>query len=102
MGLKNQPNRPLGTIPNKSFVDGDDPYGIKIGVITRVDEINMKADIRVLTGGGNRIEVDLTQGIAGPRSFWGGVPELNSLVLLGYRRRHKNLREACILGYSLP
>ncbi len=99
MGLNDSPRRPLGTIPGKSFVDSDDPYGIKIGTIYRVDEINMKADIRVLTGGGNRIEVDLTQGMAGPRSFWGGVPEVNSLVLLGYRRRHKNLKEACILGY---
>ncbi len=99
MGLSSTPKRPVGTTPGKSFVDGGDPYGIKLGVIFRVDEINMKADIKVLTGGGTRLEVDLTQGMVGPRSFWGGVPELNSLVLLGYRRRSKDLREACILGY---
>jgi hypothetical protein len=99
MPLRDQPRRPLGTIPNKSFVDGGDADGIKVGILTRVDELNMKADIRILTGGGNRIEVDLTQSMTGPRSFWGGVPEVNSLVLVGYRRRHKGLLEACILGY---
>ena len=99
MGLPTKPRNPLGTVAGKSFTDTDDPYGIKLGIIYRVDEINMKADIRVLTGGGSRVEVDLTQALAGPRSFWGGVPEINSMVILGYRRRHKNLREVCILGY---
>lgn len=93
------PKRPIGTIPGKDFVDQADISGIKVGVITRVDEVNMKADVRVITGGGDRFEIDLTQGMAGPRSFWGGVPEENSLVLLGYRRVHKNLYDAVILGY---
>ena len=88
-----------GQVPGKAFVDTGDPYGIKVGIITRIDEINMKADIRLLTGGGDRTEIDLTQAMAGPRSFWGGVPEENSLVIIGYRRRHKNLHEAVILGY---
>lgn len=97
--LKTRPNQPIGHTPGRSFVGTADPYGIKVGVITRVDEVNLKADIKILTGGGNRIEVDLTQGMAGPRSWWGGVPEMNSLVLVGFRRKHKDLTEACILGY---
>lgn len=95
------PKRPIGTVPKKDFVD-DGPgafYTTKVGLITRVDEINMKADIQILTGGGKRFEVDLTQGMAGPRSFWGGVPEVNSTVIIGYRRVHKNLYDAVILGY---
>lgn len=100
MAPRTTPRHALGQVPGKQFVDTGDPYGIKVGVITRVDEINMKADIRVLTGGGGqRYEIELSQGMCGPRSFWGGVPEVNSLVLLGYRRKHKNLHEAVILGY---
>ena len=72
---------------------------MKLGMITRVDEINMKADVKVLTGGGQRFEIDLTQGMTGPRSFWGGVPEVGSMVILGYRRKHKRVYDAMILGY---
>jgi hypothetical protein len=98
--LHDQPKRPVGHTPGKPFTDTGDPWGMKLGLITRVDEVNMKADVKVLTGGGNdRYEIDLTQGMYGPRSFWGGIPEINSIVILGYRRRHKNLYEAMILGY---
>lgn len=90
---------PMGTIPGKDFVDTGDLSGLKIGIITRVDEINLKADIKVLTGIGERFEIELTQGMAGPRSFWGGVPEVNSVVIIGYRRVHKQIYEAVILGY---
>jgi hypothetical protein len=95
------PKHPIGTIPNKSFVDAktEAEASVRVGVITRVDALHMKADLRILTGGGDRFEVDLTQGMAGPRSFFGGVPEVNSLVLVGYRQKHKNLTEAVILGY---
>ena len=96
MSPKLIPRHGYGKDPGKEFVD---PYGIKVGVINRVDEINMKADVRILTGGGDRVELDLTQALAGPRSFWGGVPEENSMVLIGYRRKHKNLHDAVILGY---
>lgn len=94
-----RPKNPSGYVPGAEFTDTGAPYGLKLGVITRVDELELKCDIKVLTGGGERFEVDLTQGIAGPRSFWGGVPEVNSLVIIGYRRRHKQLHEAMILGY---
>lgn len=94
------PKHAKGEVPGREFVGSGDPYGIKVGVLTRIDELNMKCDIRILTGGGGqRYEIDLTQGMAGPRSFWGGVPEVNSLVIVGYRRKHKNLHEAVILGY---
>jgi hypothetical protein len=94
------PRRPIGTVPKKDFADGPQNFiGTKIGLITRVDEINMKADVKILTGAGFRYELDLTQSMAGPRSFWGGIPEVNSLVILGYRRVHKNLQEAVILTY---
>lgn len=88
-----------GKIPGADFVDTGDPFGIKLAIVVRVDEINMKADLRVLTGGGDRWEVDLTQTMTGPRSFWGGIPEVKSLVIIGYRRTHKNLHNAVILGY---
>jgi len=90
---------PSGYVPGKEFQDVDEPYGIKLALVTRVDEVELKCDLKILTGGGERFEVDLTQAMSGPRSFWGGIPEVNSLVIVGYRRRHKNLREAVILGY---
>ena len=86
--------------PGRDFVNEDlATYSTRIGVITRVDDFNMKADVRILTGGGDRFEIDLTQAMCGPRSFWGGVPEVNSMVVIGYRRRSKHLQEAVILGY---
>lgn len=99
MNFRRTPKHLSGSIPGKSFVDTADIAGIKLAVITRVDEINLKADVKVITGGGERFELDLTQGMAGPRSFWGGVPEENSVVVLGYRRIHKQLYDAVILGY---
>jgi len=94
------PKRPVGYTPGRDFSDGiTGYYATKVGIIIRVDELNLKADIQVLTGGGYRFEVDLTQGLAGPRSFWGGVPEVNSMVIIGYRRTHKNQWDAVILGY---
>lgn len=95
--LRATPPLPTGTMPGSRFTTSD-PTGIKIGLIVRVDDINMKADIKVLTGGGDRFEIDLTQGMYGPRSFWGGVPEKDSLVILGYRKVGK-LTIAMILGY---
>lgn len=99
MPLKDRPRNPPGTFPGQGMVDTAGINGLKVGVITRIDELNMKADVKVLTGGGARFEIDLTQGQAGPRSFWGGVPEVNSLVIIGYRQKHKQLTEAMILGY---
>lgn len=94
-----RPKNPSGYVPGKEFVDTGEPYGIKLAIVTRVDELELKCDLKVLTGGGERVEIDLTQGQAGPRSFWGGIPEVNSMVIVGYRRRHKQLYEAVILGY---
>jgi hypothetical protein len=90
-----QPGKP----PGRDFDNIDAPYGIKLGIITRVDEVNMKADVKVLTAGNYRPEIDLTQGMYGPRSFWGGVPEVNSMVVIGYRRLTKQLHDAVILAY---
>ncbi len=97
--MKTTPRYLPGHIPGKDFVDTGDISGLKVGRITRVDEIHLKADVQVLTGGGKRFELDLNQSMAGPRSFWGGIPEVNSLVILGYRRVHKQLYEAVILSY---
>lgn len=89
----------FGKNPGGDFSEQDNPYyGVRVGIITRVDEFNLKCDIKMLTGG-DRYEVDLTQALAGPRSFLGGIPEVNSLVLVGYRRRGKSLYDAMILGY---
>lgn len=96
------PKYPYGHIPGKEFIDlGGTAHGFRIGVIQRIDEINMRADIKVITGGGFRTEIELTQALYGPRSFWGGVPEVGSLVILGYREISKanNLGEAMILGF---
>jgi len=94
-----RPKNPSGYIPGVEFTDIGDPAGIKVGVITRVDEFELKCDVKIITGGGERFEIDLTQGMAGPRSFWGGVPEVNSMVILGFRKRSKQLLEVMILGY---
>ena len=93
------PKTPSGYVPGTEFVDQGDPYGLKLGIITRVDEVELKCDVRVITGGAERFEIDLTQAMTGPRSFWGGIPEVNSMVLIGYRRRHKQIWDAVILGY---
>lgn len=98
-GFSNVSKRPAGREPFRDFIDTNDWAGSKIGLITRVDNINMKADVKLITGGGHRLEVDLTQAMAGPRSFWGGIPEVNSIVVVGYRRIHKNLSDAVIMGY---
>lgn len=98
MGIGDQ-KHPTGHYPGKGMMDVDSRSGIKVGLVVRVDEINMKCDVKILSGGGYRYEVDLTQSMAGPRSFWGGVPEVNSFVIIGYRYIQKNLDKAVILGY---
>jgi hypothetical protein len=99
MGTRDfHPKHPVGHTPGKEFLQ-QDPEGTRLGIITRVDDINLTADIRLVTGGGDRYEVDLAQPMCGPRSFWGGLPEVNSMVILGFRRKHKQIWEAVILGY---
>lgn len=90
-----------GKIPGNDFVSGgENPYAMtRIGVITRVDPLHLKCDVKVITGAEDRFELDLTQAMCGPRSFLGGIPEVNSVVLIAYRRIHKNLVDAVILGY---
>lgn len=88
----------MGKTPGAEFA-GDD-YSLKVAIVQRVDEVNMKADLKILTGApSERFEIPLSQGMYGPRSFWGGVPEVNSLVIIGYRRIQSKLHEATILGY---
>lgn len=86
---------------SRTFVGKDNPYSyLKVGVIRRVDPLHMKCDVAIITGGNTvRHEVDLTSAMAGPRSFWGGIPEVGSLVVIGYRRKHRTLFEAVIVGY---
>lgn len=99
MPLPTRPRYAPGSHPGKGFMDDIRGMGLRLAIITRVDEVNLKADLKMLTGGGERFETDLTQAMAGPRSFWGGVPEENSLVVLGFRPKHKQVDEAVILGY---
>lgn len=96
MRLSFNPSHQAGLPPDRDFAE---PYGLKLAIVTRVDEINMKADLKVMSGGLQRFEIDLTQGLAGPRSFWGGVPEVNSMVIVGYRRIGGRVYDASILGY---
>ena len=98
IGSHPQPKHAAGTHAGKDFQDATGVSGVTVGVITRVDEIHMKADVHMINGS-DRYELDLTQAMAGPRSFWGGVPEVNSVVVLGYRAKHKKLKDAMILGY---
>lgn len=94
------PNIPYGKVPNSDFASNDHPYAnLRVGVIMRVDEFNLKADVRVITGSEDRYELDLIQPMAGPRSFLGGIPEVGAMVVIGYRRRNKQIYEAVILGY---
>lgn len=88
----------MGKTPGRQFA-GDD-LGIKVAIIQRVDEVNLKADIKILSGSASeRKEIPLTQAMFGPRSFWGGIPEVGSLVLIGYRRVQSKVFEVSILGY---
>src|ERR1700743_2337253 len=88
-----------GRFHGDDFVDAFGIAGVRIGIITRVDELHMKADVRVITGGADRFELNLTQAMARPRSFWGGVAEDNSVVVLGYLPKHRKIKDAVILGY---
>ncbi len=90
-----------GHVAGKDFNDEGFPQGVFLGIITRIDEVNMKADVKVLSRGAGQVvpEIDLIQGMYGPRSFWGGIPEENSIVVLAYRKRHKQVWEPMILGY---
>jgi len=89
-----------GQVPNKDFASNDNPFeGLRVGIITRVDEHHLKADVKVITGQENRFELDLTSAMAGPRSFLGGIPEVGSMVVIGYRKRSKQIADAVILGY---
>lgn len=99
MAWNPQPYHAPGRHHGDDFNDANGLAGVRIGQITRVDEVHMVADIRVITGGADRFEIPLTQAMAGPRSFWGGVPEVNSLIVLGYLPKHRKLSDAIILGY---
>lgn len=91
---------PTGHTIGKGFADNGFPQGVHIGILTRIDEISMKGDVKVLTRGGQTVpEIDLTQAMCGPRSFWGGIPEVNSLVVVAYRMRHKQIWEPMILAF---
>jgi len=93
------PKVPYGKVPDKEFSTGDSPFNsTRLGILTRVDEHHLKADVRIM-GSDERFELDLTQAMCGPRSFLGGIPEVNSLVIIGYRRRSKQIYDAVILGY---
>ena len=93
------PKRAYGPNPADNFVDAGDSVAIRIGIIQRVDEINLKADVKILTGGGYRTGVDLTQAMTGPRSFLGGIPEVGSLVVLGAKPVGNKQLEMIILGF---
>lgn len=96
------PTRPRyipGRFPGDDFLESSVGQGTRLGVVTRVDALHMKADIKMLTGGGEPPEVDLTQALAGPRSFWGGLPEEGSLVVLAPRYQHRKLVKWVIVGY---
>ena len=100
MPIHTGPNIPYGKVPNSDFASNDNPFAnLRVGIITRVDELNLKADVKVITGHEQRYELDLVQPMAGPRSFLGGIPEVGAMVIIGYRRRNKQLYEAVILGY---
>ncbi len=92
--------KPLGVESSKTFVDQDNPFsGLRMGVISRVDPVSMRADVALLSGGpAKRYETPITATLAGPRSFWGGVPEEGSLVLCAFRRQHRNSYELHILA----
>jgi hypothetical protein len=89
---------PAGNIPESDFANNDFT-GLKAGIITRVDELHLKADVKVISGSEVRFELDLIQPMAGPRSFFGGIPEVGSVVVLGYRKINKQFYRAVILGY---
>jgi hypothetical protein len=97
--LKTHPTHVPGYVPGKEFADAIRGLYLKLAVITRVDDVTMKADLKIVTGGGERFEIDLTQAMAGPRSFWGGIPEVDSLAVVGFRKKHKQIEEVVILGY---
>jgi hypothetical protein len=88
----------MGKTPGAQFATDD--YSIKVAIVQRVDEVNMVADLKILSGSATeRQEVPLTQALYGPRSFWGGIPEVNSLVIIGYRRTQSKAQNISILGY---
>lgn len=99
MNWPQQSRRPAGSTPGQGSVDRGAPFGLKLALVTRVDEVNMKVDLKVITGMGFRPEIDITQALCGPRSFWGGVPEINSLAIVGYRHKGGKIYDAMVLGF---
>lgn len=91
---------PAGHVIGEDFADNGFPEGLHVGILVRIDDLNMKGDVKPITRGGQVIpEVDLTQAMCGPRSFWGGVPEVNSLVVLAYRKRHKKVFQPMVIAF---
>lgn len=96
------PKRPWRYKAGDEFVDNDgNVEGMRVGVVQRVDEINMKADVKIITGQGYRTDVEISQAMCGPRNFWGGLPEIGALVMIGFRKTStkNDLADAVILGY---
>lgn len=96
------PQRPWRYKPGKEFIDNNgNVEGLRVGIVQRVDAINMKADVKIIAGQGYRTDVEISQAMCGPRSFWGGLPEIGSLVMVGFRMTSakNNLADAVIVGY---
>lgn len=88
----------LGKTPGASFSGQD--YSPKMALVTRVDPINLKVDLRLLSGAASDWkEVPITQGMSGPRSFWGGIPEEGSIALVVFRLVKARMFKLNIIGF---
>jgi len=72
---------------------------LRIGEIVSVDYETLVASVEYIDGSGIRTEIPLTQAMAGPRSFLGGIPEEGSIVILGWKRYVDDHAIPLILGY---
>lgn len=72
---------------------------LRYAEILRVDYESLIADIKFIDSTGTRSEVPLTQAMVGPRSFLGGIPEIGSVVVIGWRKFAEANAVPVILGY---
>jgi len=85
---------------SKFLTDARSKYEfLRIGQIVRVDYETLLADIEFVDASGTRSEVPLSQPMAGARSFLGGIPEVGSIVVVGFKRFVSGHGTPMILGY---
>ena len=90
-----------------NLLSGDSPnvtsnFILRLARVIRVDHENMLLDAEYLDKGGIEHEIPIVASGASHRALSITVPEINSIVLLGYIRMHGSLVKPVILSNFIP